>query len=115
LKANLISSQRELKCVVSREFFCNTATGTGVTTKSMVDYKAIQKFITEKNLNFITCYTKVYKPVKAVIRHLPGSTSAEDITVAHQEIDYKVISVKHMNAKHPTAEGGVHTPPSSSS
>jgi hypothetical protein len=47
-EANLISLQRELKSVVSGEFlFRNTATGTRITTKSMVDYNAVQKFITE--------------------------------------------------------------------
>jgi hypothetical protein len=51
----------------------------------------------------------VDKPVKANIRHLPGNTSAEDITVALQEMD-DVISVKQMTAKHPNPERGVtHT------
>jgi hypothetical protein len=33
--------------------------------------------------------------------------SAEDIAMAFQEIDYDLISVKQMIAKHPTSEGGV--------
>jgi hypothetical protein len=41
---------------------------------------------------------------------LPGITSAETIIVALQEIDYDVISVRHMTTKGPTSEGGViHT------
>jgi hypothetical protein len=44
------------------------------------------------------------KPVKAVIRHLPDNISAEDITVALQEIDYEVISIKQKE--------GSNTPPS---
>jgi hypothetical protein len=41
-EANLISLQRELKSVVSGEFFFrNTATGIRITTKSMVDYNTI--------------------------------------------------------------------------
>jgi hypothetical protein len=93
--ANLISLQRELKSVVSGEFlFRNTATGTRITTKSMVDYNATQKLLTEQNLHFSTFYKKADKPIKAVITHLPGNTSAEDIIVALQEIDYDVISVK---------------------
>jgi hypothetical protein len=60
----------------------------------MVDYKAIQEFLTEKILHFITFYTKVDKPVIAVTRHMPGTNSAEEITVALQEMDYDVISVK---------------------
>jgi hypothetical protein len=73
---------REIKIVMSGEFFWNNATGIQVTTKSMVNYNAIQKFLTEKNLHFFIFYTKTVKLVKAVIRHLPGNTSAEDITVA---------------------------------
>jgi hypothetical protein len=76
----------------------------------MVDYNAMQKFFAEKSLQFFTFYTKVDKLVKTVIRHLPGNTSAEGITVALQERDYDVISVKQMTAKCPTPEGGItHT------
>jgi hypothetical protein len=32
--------------------------------------------LTEKNHHFFTFYTKVDKPVKVVIRNMPGSTSA---------------------------------------
>jgi hypothetical protein len=77
----------------------------------MVDYDAIQKFFTGKNLHFITFYTKIDKQVKAIIRHLTGNTSAEDITVTLQEIDCHVISVKQMTSKHPTPKGGSHTFP----
>jgi hypothetical protein len=52
LQANIFSPQRELKRVVIGEFFRNTATGTRITTKSMVDQNVIQKFLTEKNLHF---------------------------------------------------------------
>jgi hypothetical protein len=41
---------------------------------------------------------------------LPGNTSADNITVALQEIYYDVISVKQMTTKHLTPEGEVtHT------
>jgi hypothetical protein len=95
---------------VSGEFlFRNTATGTRITIKSMVDYNATQKLLNEQNLHFFKFYdTNADKPVKAVIRHLPGNTSAEDIIVDLQD----VISVKQMTAKRPTPEGGVtHLPP----
>jgi hypothetical protein len=72
----------------------------------MVDHNAIQKFLIEKNLHFFIFYTKADKPIKVVIRHLPGSASAEDITAALQEIDY-VFSVKRITTKRPTPEGGV--------
>jgi hypothetical protein len=48
----------------------------------------------------------VDKPVKA-IRHLPGNTSSEDITVVLQELVYDVISVKVVTVKRPTPEGGI--------
>jgi hypothetical protein len=73
----------------------------------MVDYNAIQKFLTQRNIHFSTVYTKAHKPVKAVIMYLPGNISAEDTTIALQETDYEVISIKHKK--------GSNTPPSPSS
>jgi hypothetical protein len=102
-EANLISLQREQKMLVSREFFRNTAT-----TKSMVDYNTVQMFLTEKNLHFFTFYTKVGKSVKTVIRHLPGNTYAEDISMASQEID----KTDDSQMSHCRRVGGSHTPPS---
>jgi hypothetical protein len=81
-------------------------TGTRVTIKSMVDYNAIQNFWTERNFHFFIFYTKADKPINAIIKHLPGNISTEDITVALQETDY-VISVKQMTTKCPTSEGGI--------
>jgi hypothetical protein len=95
-----------LKLIVTGKFFRNTASGTRITTKRMVDYKATQNLLVQKGLPFTFC-TKGNKPVKAVIRHLPNNTSSEDITVALQELGYEVISVKQMTAKRPSPEGGV--------
>jgi hypothetical protein len=47
------------------------------------------------------------RPIKAVVRHLAGRTSSEDISVVLQELDYDIIIVKQMTAKRPTPEGGV--------
>jgi hypothetical protein len=92
------------------EFFWNTAIEARITTESMVDCNTIQKFLTEKNLHFCTFCIKADKLVKAIIRHLSGNNSAEDITVALQEIDYDIINVKQMTAKRPSPEGVVtHT------
>jgi hypothetical protein len=41
------------------------------------------------------------------MKYLRGNTSAEDITVALQEIDYDFINVKQITAKRLTPEGGV--------
>jgi hypothetical protein len=41
-EVNLLSPQKDLKAVVTGEFFFrNTASGTRITTKSMADYKTI--------------------------------------------------------------------------
>jgi hypothetical protein len=110
-EANLIRLQRKLKSVVKREFFFrNTAARIRITTKRMMDYNTAQILRTEKNIHFFTIYTKADKPDKAVIRHLPGNALAEDITVALQDVDYDVISVKQMTTNRSILEGGVtHT------
>jgi hypothetical protein len=107
-EANLSSLLREIKSVVNREFFFrNTATGNGITARSVLDYTAVQKFLDEKKLHYFTFYTKASKPVKTIIRYLPCNISAEDITVAFQEIDYECISVKQVTAKRPIPEEGI--------
>jgi hypothetical protein len=104
-EANLISLQRETKTSCGRGVHLpEHCKRNPITSKSMVDYNAIQEFRTEKNLHFFTFYTKADKPVKAFIRHLPGNISAENITVG---LDYDVASVKQMTAKRPTPEGEV--------
>jgi hypothetical protein len=106
-EANLPSLQKDLKTVVTGEFFFrNTASGTRLTTRNMTDYKATQNLLSQKNLPFYTFYTKGDKQVKAVISHLPSNTSSEDITVALQELGYEAISVKQMTAKRPSPAGG---------
>jgi hypothetical protein len=54
---------QERQCL--KRFFWNTATRTWITTKHMVDYNTIQKFLTKKNLHFIF-YTKAVKPVMSL-------------------------------------------------
>jgi hypothetical protein len=77
----------------------------------MVDYNAIQKFITEKNLYFFPFHT--VKPVKIVIRHLPGNTSAEDISVALHEIVCDFTSVRHdRQTSHCRRRDRIHPSPS---
>jgi hypothetical protein len=84
-EVNFLSFQKDLKAVVTGEFFFrNTASGTRITTKSMADKKTMQYLLSQKGLPFFTFYTKGEKPLKAVIRHLPINTSSEDITVALQ-------------------------------
>jgi hypothetical protein len=102
LEVKLISIQKELKSVMGGELFQNTKAKAQNRTKSMVYYNALQKFLIEKDIHFFTYCTKAEKPVKAIIRHSIGYISAQGITVALQERDYNIISVKQMTAKHPT-------------
>jgi hypothetical protein len=44
-EVNLLSFQRDLKTVVTGEFFRNTASGIRITSNSMADYKAIQNLL----------------------------------------------------------------------
>jgi hypothetical protein len=86
-EVNYLSLQKDLKAVVTGEFFFrNTASGTRITTKSMADYKAIQNVLSQKGFPFFTSYTKGDKPVTAVIRHMLNNTSSLDITVALQKL-----------------------------
>jgi hypothetical protein len=87
---------------MSGEFFWNTATEARITPESMVDWNNIQKFLTEKTLHFFTFYKKADQLVTAVISHLSGNNSAEDITVALQEVNYDIINVRGLSKKYST-------------
>jgi hypothetical protein len=45
-EANLLGLQKELKTLVTGEFFRNTASGTRITARNMTENKAIQNFVT---------------------------------------------------------------------
>jgi hypothetical protein len=49
------------------------------------------------------------KPVKVVIRHLPGDTPAKDITDELLTLEFSVISVRQMTVTRQKAEGGLQT------
>jgi hypothetical protein len=46
----------------------------------MADFSLIKNYLEKNNLSYFTFFPKSEKPVKAVIRHLPHNTSAEDIS-----------------------------------
>jgi hypothetical protein len=79
--ANLIQLQKKLKGVARQSFeLRNTRSGTRVVTKDMVDYKAVKEYFNQNSLAYFTFFPKSEKPVKAVLRHLPGNTPAKDIS-----------------------------------
>jgi hypothetical protein len=94
---NLIQLQKQLKNVVKEDFeFRNTRNGTKVITRGMVDFLAIKSHFEGNNLFFFTFYPKSDKPIKAVIRHQPQNTPAEDICDGLVSLGFDVVSVKLM-------------------
>jgi hypothetical protein len=72
----------------------------------MADYSAIRSHFESNNLHYYTFHAKSQKPIKAVIRHLPLSTPAEDILDGLVSLGFDVISVKQMSStRRPSAEG----------
>jgi hypothetical protein len=71
----------------------------------MADFSAVKAYFTSENLSFYTFFPKS-QPVKAVIRHLPSVTPAEDISEALTELGYDVVSVKQMSSSRRTKEEG---------
>jgi hypothetical protein len=58
----------------------------------MADFSAIKQY--SQNLHYFTFFPKSLKPIKAVIRHLPGNTPAEEIYEGLVELGFDIVSVK---------------------
>jgi hypothetical protein len=67
-------------------------------TKEMADYSAIKHHLEQNSLHFYTFHPKSEKPIKTVIRHLPGHTPAEHISNELVALKFSVISVRQMTA-----------------
>jgi hypothetical protein len=104
--ANLIQLQKQLK-VVTRENFelRNTRNGTRVVTKDMVDYLAVKAYFEQHFLSYFTFYPKSEKPIKAVLRHLPSNTPAQDISDGLVDLGFDVVSVKQMSSTRRSPDG----------
>jgi hypothetical protein len=92
--------------------FRNTRNGTRIITRGMVDFLAV-KFHFEKNiLAYFIFYAKSEKPIKAVIRHLPPNTPAEDICGGLVSLGFDVISLKQMTTtrRSPPVESKITNP-----
>jgi hypothetical protein len=77
---NLIRLHSDLKDQVKGEYeFRNTQNATRNITQEMVDYSAMKSYLEKNNLHYFTFSPNSGKPIKAVIRHLPPDTPAEDI------------------------------------
>jgi hypothetical protein len=93
---NQIQLQRQLKNVAIGDFeFRNTENGTRVITKSMTDFEAVKSHFSTHNLSYYS-FPKPQKPIKAVLRHLPSNTPAEDISDGLVTLGFDVVSVRQM-------------------
>jgi hypothetical protein len=82
--------------------------GTRIVTKNMVDYQSVKTYFESYNLSYYTFYPKSEKPIKAVIRHLPVITPAEDRAEGQVDLGFDVISVKQMSTARSSSEGTTH-------
>jgi hypothetical protein len=74
-----------------------------IVTEDIIDYLAIKKNLEDKKIHSYIFHPKPLKPIKAVIRHLPGNTAAEDIAKELQELGFDVISVRQLTSRKPQA------------
>jgi hypothetical protein len=103
---NLIKLQKDLKSISKAPFeMRSTENGIPVLIKEMGDYTIRQHF-EQSSLNYFTFHPKTEKPLKAVIRHVPSDTPAENISNKLQPLGFTVISVRHMTTTRRTPEGG---------
>jgi hypothetical protein len=114
---NLLALQKRITEVVTGNFeFRNTRSGTRIVSKEVTDFSAIRKHLEENNLSYFTFFPKSEKPIKAVIRHLPANTPAQDISEALVDLGFDTINVKQMTSRRSNLEGPTpRQPPCSSS
>jgi hypothetical protein len=78
---NLLHLQKKPRSLLKGNFrFRTSKNGTRVVTRDMIYFSAIKAYFTSENPPFYSSFPKSQKPVKAVIRHLPSITPAEDIS-----------------------------------
>jgi hypothetical protein len=64
----------------------------------MADYSAIKSYLEKNNLPYFTFSPNSEKPIKAVMRHLPPDTPAEEISNSLEGLGFSVINVRQMAA-----------------
>jgi hypothetical protein len=72
----------------------------------MADFQSIKSHFDANNLSYYLFSLKSEKPMKAVIRHLPLNTPAEDISDRLLSLGFDVISVKQVTATHRSSPEG---------
>jgi hypothetical protein len=106
---NLIRLQNDLKERAKGEYeFRNTRNGTRTITKEVANCSAMNSHLEKNNLRYFTFSPKSEKPIKAVIRHLPPDTSAEEISSSLEDLGFNVIIVRQMKATRRAPNGQTH-------
>jgi hypothetical protein len=91
-----IQLQRQMKGFLKGNVeFRNSRNGTRIVMKEMEDFSAIRFHFESNNLPHFTFSLKSQKSIKAVTRHLPFSTPAEDISGGMVNLGSDVISVNY--------------------
>jgi len=109
---NLIKVQNEIKTKLKGDVALrNTRNGFRISTKSMEDYVTLKKHLDQNQTHYYTFHPKAEKPIKAVIRHLPGETPAEDIANELLALGYKVHNVRQMTTTRQQSGAGPNTLP----
>jgi hypothetical protein len=94
---NLKHLQKQLKGVINDSFeFRKTRNGTRVVTRILADFHSVKSFFDSQYFSYFTFSPKSDKPIKAVIRHLPLNTLAEEISDGLVDLGFDVVSVKQM-------------------
>jgi hypothetical protein len=82
----------------------------------MAGFQSINSHFNTRNLFYYSYYPISGKPPKAVIRHLPHNTSAEDISDELVSLGFDVIRVRQMTAARRSPSDGsttINLPPPS--
>jgi hypothetical protein len=96
--------QKKIKAITKGSFeLRNTKNGTMVISREMADYQAIKDQLEKTKIHYYTFHPMSVKPIKAVMKYLPGTAPAEDIVNELLALDYKVISVRQMALTRPQA------------
>jgi hypothetical protein len=107
---NLMQLQRQFKGFLKGNFeFCNTRSGTRIVIREMADFSAIKTYLEKIKLSYFSFFLNPKKTIKAVIRHLPLNTPAEDISDGLVSLGFDVISVKQMTTTRQTPSEGSPT------